>query len=192
MSNVKIQGNASGSGTLTIQAPNTNTDRTMNLPDVAGDIITTGDTGTVDTAMIADSAIHTVKLADSNITAAKLDGAQTGTAPIFGVRAWVHFNGGGTLNMEGSGNVSSVSDNGVGRYMVNFATALPNEHYSVQCEAQAKDGNDDRNILIAHECKWTSRNRSTTQFPLDVGDWLIGGYAGTLQDGNSINFMAIC
>ena len=172
MSNVKIEGYASGTGTLTIQAPNTNTDRTFSLPDVTGDIVTTGDSGTVKASM--------------------LDGAQTGTAPIFGVRAWVHFNGGGTLNMEGSGNVSSVSDNGVGRYMVNFATALPNEHYSVQCEAQAKDGNDDRNILIGHECKWTSRNRSTTQFPLDVGDWLIGGYAGTLQDANSVNFIAIC
>ena len=56
MSNVKIQGNASGSGTLTIQAPNTNTDRTFNLPDVAGDIITTGDTGTVSATMLATGA----------------------------------------------------------------------------------------------------------------------------------------
>ena len=33
MSNVKILGNASGTGTITLQAPNTNTDRTVNLPD---------------------------------------------------------------------------------------------------------------------------------------------------------------
>ena len=33
MSKVKIEGNASGTGTLTISAPNTNTDRTINLPD---------------------------------------------------------------------------------------------------------------------------------------------------------------
>jgi hypothetical protein len=40
MSNVKIQGNASGTGTLTIAAPNTNTDRTLTLPDAAGEIVT--------------------------------------------------------------------------------------------------------------------------------------------------------
>ena len=39
MSKVKIQGNASGSGTLTIAAPNTNTDRTLTLPDGAGEIL---------------------------------------------------------------------------------------------------------------------------------------------------------
>ena len=44
MSNVKIQGNASGTGTLTIQAPNTNTDRTFSLPDETGTIITTEST----------------------------------------------------------------------------------------------------------------------------------------------------
>lgn len=41
MSQVKISGNASGTGTLTIAAPNTNTDRTLDLPDNTGTIITT-------------------------------------------------------------------------------------------------------------------------------------------------------
>lgn len=45
MSQVKISGNASGTGVLTIQAPNTDTDRTINIPDNAGDIITTGSSG---------------------------------------------------------------------------------------------------------------------------------------------------
>jgi len=40
MSKVKIEGNASGTGTLTISAPNTNTDRTITLPDGAGEILT--------------------------------------------------------------------------------------------------------------------------------------------------------
>ena len=39
MSNVKIEGNASGTGTLTIAAPNTNTDRTLDIPDAAGDLV---------------------------------------------------------------------------------------------------------------------------------------------------------
>ena len=41
MSKVKIQGNASGTGVLTIEAPNTNTDRTLTLPDEAGELLTT-------------------------------------------------------------------------------------------------------------------------------------------------------
>ena len=40
MSKVKIQGNASGTGTFTIQAPNSNTDRVLSLPDNAGEILT--------------------------------------------------------------------------------------------------------------------------------------------------------
>jgi len=46
MSQVKISGNASGTGVLTIAAPNTNTDRTLSLPDNTGDILTTASTTT--------------------------------------------------------------------------------------------------------------------------------------------------
>jgi hypothetical protein len=47
MSKVKIEGNASGTGTLTIAAPNTNTDRTLTLPDGAGEILVNGTTSNV-------------------------------------------------------------------------------------------------------------------------------------------------
>jgi hypothetical protein len=40
MSKVKIEGNASGTGTFTIAAPNSNTDRTLTLPDEAGTVLT--------------------------------------------------------------------------------------------------------------------------------------------------------
>jgi len=40
MSKVSITGNASGTGTFTIAAPNSNTDRTLTLPDEAGTILT--------------------------------------------------------------------------------------------------------------------------------------------------------
>jgi len=42
MSKVKIQGNASGTGVVTLTAPNTNTDRTITLPDVDGTLQTSG------------------------------------------------------------------------------------------------------------------------------------------------------
>ena len=42
MSKVAIKGNASGTGTFTVEAPNSNTDRTLTLPDEAGTVVTTG------------------------------------------------------------------------------------------------------------------------------------------------------
>ena len=63
MSKIAITPNASGTGTINIVAPNTNTDRTLTIPDVTGNVVTTGDTGSVADAMIA-----------TGITASKLTG----------------------------------------------------------------------------------------------------------------------
>jgi uncharacterized protein (AIM24 family) len=49
----------------------------------------------------------------------------------FGCRAWVNFNGTGTVAIRASGNVSSITDNGTGEYTVNFTTAMPDANYSV-------------------------------------------------------------
>jgi hypothetical protein len=46
-------------------------------------------------------------------------------------RAWVNFNGTGTVAIRASYNVSSITDNATGDYTVNFATAMPDANYSV-------------------------------------------------------------
>lgn len=46
-------------------------------------------------------------------------------------RAWVNFNGTGTVAIRASGNVSSITDNGTGYYRVNFTTAMPDTNYAV-------------------------------------------------------------
>jgi hypothetical protein len=46
------------------------------------------------------------------------------------VRAWVNFNGTGTVAIRASYNVASITDNGAGDYTVNFTTALPDANYS--------------------------------------------------------------
>ena len=46
-------------------------------------------------------------------------------------RAWVNFNGTGTVAIMASGNVSSITDNGTGNYTVNFTTAMPDANYGV-------------------------------------------------------------
>jgi hypothetical protein len=52
-------------------------------------------------------------------------------ALAFGCRAWVNFNGTGTVAIRASGNVSSITDNGTGDYTVNFTTAMPDVNYCV-------------------------------------------------------------
>jgi hypothetical protein len=76
----------------------------------------------------------------SYVTAASLDGTQNGSAPIYGVRAWVNFNGTGTVAIRASGNVSSITDNGTGDYTVNFTTAMADANYSVVVSADPATG----------------------------------------------------
>jgi trimeric autotransporter adhesin len=49
----------------------------------------------------------------------------------YGCRAWVNFNGTGTVAIRSSGNVSSITDNGTGDYTVNFSNAMPDANYAV-------------------------------------------------------------
>jgi hypothetical protein len=51
-------------------------------------------------------------------------------ATAYGCRAWVNFNGTGTPAIRASGNVSSITDVGTGRYTVNFTTAMPDANYA--------------------------------------------------------------
>lgn len=46
-------------------------------------------------------------------------------------RAWVNFNGTGTVAIRASFNVSSITDNGTGDYTVNFTTAMPDANYAL-------------------------------------------------------------
>jgi len=80
---------------------------------------------------LPNSSVITADIADAAITAAKLDGAQSGSAPIYGARAWVNFNGTGTVAIRASGNVSSITDNGTGDYTANFTTAMPDGNYAL-------------------------------------------------------------
>ena len=54
----------------------------------------------------------------------------SGTEIIQGAKAWVKWNGTGTLAINASFNVSSVTDIGTGYYKVNFATAFADTSYT--------------------------------------------------------------
>ena len=64
------------------------------------------------------------------------NGTQIGTL----CRAWVNFNGTGTVAIRASFNVSSITDNGTGAYTVNFTTALPDANYSAEVSVGRNTG----------------------------------------------------
>jgi hypothetical protein len=69
-------------------------------------------------------------------------------ATAYGCRAWVNFNGTGTVAIRASGNVTSITDNNTGDYTINFTTAMPDINYSVvgSCRGQS-DGDNNSTIF---------------------------------------------
>ena len=63
--------------------------------------------------------------------------------------AWVNFNGYGTVYIRASYNVSSVTDNGVGDYTVNFTTALADANYSLSGTTSASNAQTIRGIFLS-------------------------------------------
>jgi hypothetical protein len=122
LSKIALSGNASGTGTFTIASPDSNSDRTLTLPDEAGTVLTSA----------------------STVAASQITGAlnATGSAPIYACRAWVNFNGTGTVAIRASGNVSSITDNGTGNYTVNFTTAMPDANYAITGMSRNSAGGD--------------------------------------------------
>ena len=83
--------------------------------------------GCVNEADLATAAVTNTKLASNAVTIDKMGSAeQSGLC-----KAWVNFNGTGTVAIRASYNVSSITDNGAGEYTVNFAAALVDANYGV-------------------------------------------------------------
>jgi hypothetical protein len=97
-------------------------------------ITTTGDTNTG----IFFSAADTIDFAEGGTAVGQFDSSANfkfnsgygSVATAYGCRAWVNFNGTGTVAIRASGNVSSITDNGTGDYTINFTTAMPDANYS--------------------------------------------------------------
>ena len=89
----------------------------------------------------------------STVKAANLQNTGSG-APVFKnssgteigqlAKAWVNFNGTGTVAIRDDFNVSSITDNGTGSYTVNFTTAMTDANYV--CVVNAADVSDVSNL----------------------------------------------
>lgn len=82
----------------------------------------------------------------------KFNSGYGSVATAYGCRAWVNFNGSGTIAIRGSGNVSSITDVGVANYTVNFSTSMPDANYCLS----GMSGNNDTSL----ECVVQNYNTS--------------------------------
>lgn len=66
----------------------------------------------------------------------QFDSGYGSNANAYGCRVWVNFDGTGTVAIRASANVSSITDNGIGQYTVNFTTAMPDANYAAVSDAR--------------------------------------------------------
>ena len=89
-------------------------------------------------------------------------------ATAYGCRAWVNFNGTGTVAIRGSGNVTSITDNGTGAYAVNFTNAMPDANYGANVSTSSVPGTSDANFITT-DCNNTALVApTTTSFAMTV------------------------
>ena len=130
-STLAVTGAATLSSSLGVTGVTTFAAGTAALPAIT----TTGDTNTG----IFFSAADTIDFAEGGTATGQFDSSGNfkfnsgygSVATAYGCRAWVNFNGSGTPAIRGSGNVSSITDNGTADYTVNFTTAMVDANYAV-------------------------------------------------------------
>jgi hypothetical protein len=62
-------------------------------------------------------------------------------------KAWVNFNGTGTVAIRAAFNVTSITDVGTGKYNVNFTTAFSDANYAALLSARKTGSDDDANFI---------------------------------------------
>ena len=94
----------------------------------------------------------------------------------YGVRAWIRFDGTGTISIDASGGVSSIADVGTGSYTINLSPSMPDVNYSIAVNPA--------NGLLS---------TGNQQFPVTVCDW-VGSSSFTVNvrqcDNNDNTFVS--
>jgi len=101
-------------------------------------------------------------------------------ATAYGCRAWVNFNGQGTPAIRGSGNVSSITDNGVGDYGVNFTSAMPDTNYTMTGTAKEFDSTTNSFVTCVPAKKTIANTFQTTNIQVATTNTANGGVVDCL------------
>jgi hypothetical protein len=143
------------SGSLVLQTNSGTTALTIDTSQRAAFVAGTAAAPAITTASdtntgIFFSAADTIDFAEGGVACGQFDSSANfkfnsgygSVATAYGCRAWVNFNGTGTVAIRASGNVTSITDNGTGDYTVNFTTAMPDANYMVTTSAGDATGSN--------------------------------------------------
>jgi len=124
-----------GTGTITGISAGGLPDACITADDIAS--------GAVTSAKLASGAVGSSGISDGSITYGKLSTSATEADNVAKrtAKAWVNFNGTGTVAIRDDFNVSSITDKGTGDYAVNFSTAMSDANYSVVMSNKPADNN---------------------------------------------------
>ena len=118
------------------------------------------------------------------ITSSVTSGMTVSGFPAYFCRAWVSFNGTGVVAIRSSGNVSSITDNGVGDYTLNFATPLADANYTYQGTCSKVTANVSGSNVVQYD-NVSARTSSAFRFQIKNTS------SGTLEDVNNIDISVI-
>lgn len=106
----------------------------------------------------------------------------TSGVEVYTAKAWVNFNGTGTVAIRASGNVSSITDVAQGSYDVNFTTAMSDANYALVVSASTEGSQTDayQFTITTGSTTTTYGEHSTTKCRLNAS------LAGVLYDIESI------
>ena len=99
----------------------------------------------------------------------KVDTLQTtGGAGLYPAKAWVNFNGTGTVAIRADGNVSSITDNGTGKYSTNFSTSIEDVNFAAML---SNNGSSDSfaNTRLFSAVRTRQTNKVDSQYLGDGG-----------------------
>jgi len=145
-----------GSNYIELTAPaSVASNRTVTMPDASTTLVGTDTTDTLTNKTLTSPTLTTPVINSATISTV------SGSAPLFFCRAWVNFNGTGTVAIRASSNVSSITDNGTGHYTANFTTAMPDTNYAAGAlGGDINNGGSNDNTIV------TTSNQATTSVKL--------------------------
>jgi hypothetical protein len=140
-------------------------------------------TGDTNTGVFFPSA-DTIAFAEGGVEVGRFDSSANfqfnsgygSSVTAYGCRAWVNFNGTGTVAIRASGNVSSITDGGAGIYTVNFTTAMPDANYAVTSFIRRDNDSSTAGCYVVAN---NSQTKSTSALALRTGYFDNGGGVGT-------------
>ena len=135
---------------------------------------------------VSTSAIQTTP-ADGSITYSKLSTSATESDNVAKrtAKAWVNFNGTGTVAIRDDFNVSSITDNGTGDYTVNFSSNLDSVNYSAIASASGQYSvNNGSQIGIG------TGGLSEVAPTVSACRFTVSNYSSGLFDSKYVNFAA--